>query len=357
MDNSAVFQEAASVLETGANVALVTVIATIGSTPGKVGYKMLVWTKGQGTFGTVGGGLIEAEMIDQAARMLAKPSSKTFRYDLGDTPDDEKGICGGSVELLIETFDQSGLPLFHDLVEAAADRDKSAVLVSIISLDAPPRKTLTRGPAPPEVGFSSEIVAAINDVAAGSRGAVRVAAGDSGAFVESLSQPPTVVLLGAGHLAYRIARYAKAVHFGVTVYDDRDEYADKKRFPDADTVVGDFEHVLANVRIDEQSYVVIVTRGHKHDEIVLRQALQTNARYIGMIGSKRKTQTILEKLRRDGFSDGALGRVYSPIGLAIGAVTPEEIALSIVCELVKIRRLGRVPAAGHMTLTLPGGYA
>jgi xanthine dehydrogenase accessory factor len=357
MDNSAIFEEAASVLETGANVALVTVTATVGSTPGKVGYKMLVWAKGRQTSGTVGGGLVEAEMIEQAARMLAKPGSRTFRFNLGDTADDEKGICGGSVEFLIEVFDKNALPLFHDLVEPAAD-DESAVLVSMISPDAPPRKTLTRGAPAPEGEFSSAIVAAINDVAAGSRGAVRVSAGDDGAFIESLSQPPTVVLLGAGHLAYHIARYAKVVHFAVTVYDDRHEYANKERFPDADTiVVGDFEHVLDSVRIDERSYVVIVTRGHKHDEIVLRQALRTNARYIGMIGSKRKTQTILDKLRQKGFSDDALSKVYSPIGLAIGAVTPEEIALSIVCELVKIRRLGRAPAAGHMTLTSPGGCA
>jgi len=358
MDSSAIFEEAASVLETGANVALVTVTATVGSTPGKAGYKMLVWAKGRQTSGTVGGGLVEAEMIEQAARMLAKPGSRTFRFNLGDTADDEKGICGGSVEFLIEVFDKNALPLFGDLVEAAADAGESAVLVSMISPDAPPRKTLTRGAPASEGEFSSAIVAAINDVAAGSRGAVRVSAGDTEAFVESLSRPPTVVLLGAGHLAYHIARYANGVHFAVTVCDDRHEYAKRERFPDADTlVVDDFEHVLDSVQIDERSYVVIVTRGHKCDQIVLEQVLQTNARYIGMIGSKRKTQTILDKLRQKGFSDDALGRVYSPIGLAIGAVTPEEIALSIVCELVKIRRLGRASAPGHMTLTLPGGCA
>lgn len=356
MDSLAVFEKAASVLETGANVALVTVIATVGSTPGKVGYKMLAWAEGPQTFGTVGGGLVEAEMIEQAGRMLSAPSSRTFRFDLGETADDAKGICGGSVELLIETFDAGALPVFRDLAKAV-DGDEAAVLVSTISSDGLPRKMLIRESAMAEAEYSSQIAAAVKEVVAGRHHAVRVSADDIDAFIEGLSSPPTVVLFGAGHLAYHIARSASTVHFRVTVYDDRGEYACAERFPDADgIVVADFGSVVDNTRIDDHSYVVIVTRGHKCDEIVLEQVLGTGATYIGMIGSRRKTQTILDKLRQKGFSEDALGRVYSPVGLAIGAVTPEEIALSIVCELVKIRRLGGAPAVGHMALTEPGGH-
>lgn len=356
MNSPEVFEKAASVLETGANAALVTVIATVGSTPGKVGYKMLVWAEGQQRFGTVGGGLVEAEMIKEAGCMLSAPSSKTFRYDLGETADDAKGICGGSVELLIETFDAGALPVFRDLAKAT-DGDAAAVLVSIISSDGLPRKMLIREAAVAEAEYSSQIAAAIKNVVAGGHDAVRVSGDDIEAFIERLSSPPTVVLFGAGHVAYHIARSASTVHFRVTVYDDRDEYACRERFPDADRiVVADFGAVLDNIGIDDRSYVVIVTRGHKCDEIVLEQMLGTGAKYIGMIGSRRKTQTVLDKLRQRGFSEDALGRVYSPVGLAIGAVTAEEIALSIVCELVKIRRLGGVRAGDHMTLRQSGGH-
>ncbi|UCG46640.1 MAG: XdhC family protein, partial [Phycisphaerales bacterium] len=138
----------------------------------------------------------------------------------------------------------------------------------------------------------------------------------------------------------------------VTVCDERAEYANKERFPEADDIVVEsFERVFDRLHIDENSYIVIVTRGHKCDEIVLERAVGTDAGYIGMIGSRRKTRTIMERLHLKGIAPEALKRVYSPIGVSIGAVTPEEISLSIVCELVKIRRLGPVSEAGHMTLS------
>ncbi len=161
-----------------------------------------------------------------------------------------------------------------------------------------------------------------------------------------------MVLCGAGHVSYYIARYARGVHFRVIVCDDRSEYANPQRFADADEiVVVDVDRPFDRIRIDDCSYIVIVTRGHTQDAMALEQALKTPARYIGMIGSRRKTLTILEKLREQGVPQEQLDRVYSPIGISIGAVTPEEIALSIVCELVKIRRLGDEPGAGHMTLS------
>jgi xanthine dehydrogenase accessory factor len=289
MDDLELFRKAISLLDGGQHVALVTVAATVGSTPGKTGFKMLVFDGGKGTAGTVGGGLVEAKMIEEAARMLDRPASRTFRFELAGTAEDEKGICGGSVELSIETFDATALPLIAERVRAAE---------------------------------------------------------------ESLAQAPRVILCGAGHVSYYIARYARGVHFRVTVCDDRSEYANPQRFPDADEiVVEDVERTFDRIQVDDRSYIVIVTRGHKCDATVLEQALKTRARYIGMIGSRRKTLTILEKLRDKGVPQEQLDRVYSPIGLSIGAVTPEEIALSIVCELVKIRRLGNDPGVGHMTLS------
>ncbi|MCL5280350.1 MAG: XdhC family protein [Planctomycetes bacterium] len=354
MDNIDLFRQAASALEKGRPVALVTVISTTGSTPGKVGYKMLVFGAGEGIAGTVGGGKVEARMIDEAAQGLGTPGSRLFRFILGKTPEDEDGICGGSVEFLIETFDMSGLPLFREL-SAVAGHNEGGVLVSLLAPGGSPRKIYLTDPEQITVGtdggFSEEVAVAIKEAAATGNPGIRVSAGVMPVFVEPLAQPPTVVLCGAGYLSYYIARYAQSVHFRVVVYDEREEYANRERFPEADTVIaGDFDGIFSRVRIDEDSYIVIVTRGHKCDEIVLEQAVRTKAHYIGMIGSRQKTRLLLQKLRAKGVPSELLDRVYSPIGLSIGAVTPQEIALSIVCELVKVRRLGDEPGIGHMTI-------
>jgi len=358
MDNLAVFHKAVSTLEREQPIGLVTVIAATGSTPGKVGYKMLVLGDNAGTVGTVGGGLLESRMIDEARRMLSQPRSCVFHFELGETPDDEKGICGGAVEFLIETFDGTALPLFRELSTAVAD-GRGGVLVSILSPDGVPRKFHLQGVEQMEAGgiqFSPEIATAIRDAGASGETGRKVSAGTMDVFLESLSVRPEVVLFGAGHLSYHIARLAKSVHFRVTVCDDRSEYANRQRFPDADEiVVEDIARVFDRVRISEDSYLVIVTRGHKCDEIVLEQAVRTKARYIGMIGSKRKTLLLLEKLADKGVPKDLLDRVYSPVGISIGALTPEEIALSIVCELVKVRRVGDEPAVGHMTISRHGG--
>lgn len=355
MDDSKVFERAAQTLDSGRSVALVTVIATWGSTPGKVGYKMLVSAEGGDPTGTVGGGLIEAKVIEEARRMVDKPGCRIFRFDLGETPDDEKGICGGTIELLVEIFDTSALPLFEEL-SAAIGSNAGGILVSIISPDGFPRKMLLQDVATIDettsTSLAPEIVTAIKDLAAAGHGAVKVSAGELDVFVESMAKSPAVILFGAGHLAGYIAQYAKSVNFRVTVCDDRAEYANRERFPGADEIlVEDFGHVFEALRIDANSYLVIVTRGHKYDQIVLEQALGTEARYIGMIGSQRKTQTLLDRLHAKGVNKAVLARVYSPIGISIGAVTPQEIALSIVAELVKIRRLGFDAPVDHMTLS------
>ena len=359
MGNIDIFRKAALALEGGLDVALVTVTATVGSTPGKVGDKMLVFEEGRGIAGTVGGGRVEARMIDEAAKMLSSPGCRLFRFDLGKTPDDEDGICGGSIEFLIETFDPTALSFFKE-VSAVADRDDSGVLVSMISPDGLPRKihwakddqTEALGSVGLALPFSQEIAAAAKRVAAPGIAGMKVSAGDMQAFVEPLARPPTVILCGAGHLAYHIARYARTVDFRVIVYDERPEYASRERFPDADNVIADdFTRIFDRIRVDEHSYVVIVTRGHPCDEIVLEQAVRTDAHYIGMIGSRQKTQILLQKLGDKGIPKELLDRVYAPIGVSIGAVTAEEIALSIVCELVKVRRLGDEAHIGHMTLS------
>lgn len=325
-----------------------TVVATAGSTPGKVGYKMLVWAGGRETVGTVGGGLVEAKMIQAAADMFAEPVTRLFQFELGRTADDEDGICGGSVELLVESFDKGSLPMLRGLCDTASS-GRSGVLVSVISPEKPPGKMFLADEAAIDANTNAQFPAEILEAVRQGTGGKKVCAGGTDVFVETIEARPMLFLMGAGHLAGHICKYAKSLQFRVTVCDDRNEYADKDRFPDADDiVVENFESAFDKLHIDGDSYVVIVTRGHKCDETVLERALRTNARYIGMIGSKRKTRTIFQKLARKGVPEELLNKVYSPIGISIGALTPEEIALSIVCELVKIRRLGPEAGVGHM---------
>ncbi|GAG28632.1 unnamed protein product, partial [marine sediment metagenome] len=139
MNDLKIFQKGKSLLESGENIALITVISTSGSTPGKVGYKMLVWGENKETLGTIGGGLVEAEIIDEAQNMLPTPGSKVIKISLGRTEDDERGICGGSIEFLVETFDKEALPLFDELARII-EKGGKGVLVSIISSGKPPEK-------------------------------------------------------------------------------------------------------------------------------------------------------------------------------------------------------------------------
>ena len=158
-------------------------------------------------------------------------------------------------------------------------------------------------------------------------------------FVEPILPPAVLYLFGAGHVATNVSKIARQAGFAVTVVDDREAYANRERFPEATAVIAeDFESVLTRLHPSESSFIVIVTRGHHDDMRILRWAVQTPARYIGMIGSKRKTISIFEELRKEGLAAHLFERVHAPIGLDIGAVTPEEIAVAITAELIALRR-------------------
>ncbi len=163
--------------------------------------------------------------------------------------------------------------------------------------------------------------------------------GEMDIFIEPILPQLTLYIFGAGHISLSISKMAKMVGFRVVVIDDRDEFANSKRFPEADEILAeDFSSALSRLRINDSSYIAIVTRGHQFDEKVLEWAITTGARYIGMIGSKKKNEVILAHLQSKGISKDVLEGVHSPIGLDIGAETPEEIALSIVAELIAIKR-------------------
>jgi xanthine dehydrogenase accessory factor len=158
-------------------------------------------------------------------------------------------------------------------------------------------------------------------------------------FVEPVLPPASLYIFGAGHVSVNLYRIARGTGFDVTVVDDRETYANRERFPDAKEVIAeDFGKAMARLVPSESAYIVIVTRGHRDDMRILRWAVQTPARYIGMIGSRRKTITIFQELTKEGLAPELFEKVHAPIGLDIGAITPEEIAVAITAELIAARR-------------------
>ncbi|HLJ30197.1 MAG TPA: XdhC/CoxI family protein [Candidatus Angelobacter sp.] len=163
-------------------------------------------------------------------------------------------------------------------------------------------------------------------------------------FVEPVLPVSALYIFGAGHVAWSLYKVARLAGFDVVVTDDRESYANRERFPEARDVYADeYEHVMAQLAPTESAYIVIVTRGHRDDMRVLRWAAETPARYIGMIGSQRKTIAIYKELEKEGIAAEKLARVYAPVGIDIGAITPEEIAVSIVAEMIAIRRSPESP--------------
>ena len=158
-------------------------------------------------------------------------------------------------------------------------------------------------------------------------------------FIEPVLPPAELYIFGAGHVAASLYKVARIAGFDITVVDDREVYASRERFPEAQEVIAeDFDKVTSRLQPSESSYIVIVTRGHRDDMRVLRWAVQTPARYVGMIGSKRKTITIFKELQKEGLAPELFDRVHAPVGLDIGAITPEEIAVAITAELIAKRR-------------------
>jgi len=157
-------------------------------------------------------------------------------------------------------------------------------------------------------------------------------------FVEPILPQPVVYLFGGGHISTAVAKAAQAAGFGVGVVDDREAFANAQRFPMAQEIFTSYDEAFEKLKPNGSSYLVIVTRGHKEDMRVLAWAVRTQARYVGMIGSKRKVLSVYEALEKEGYRREEFERVYAPMGLEIGALSPEEIALSIVAELVAVRR-------------------
>ena len=252
-----IFQEIVRLRGEGRKAALATVVKWLGSTPRRDHAKMLVFEDGS-TMGSIGGGSTEAEVVEEARRVLETEKASLTKFKLTQEEAARDGlICGGTVEV----------------------------------------------------------------------------------FVEPILSDPKLFLMGGGHLAQAIAEAAQLVGFKIRVVDDRASFANRERFPGVEeTIVAPFEESLEAIDVTDNSFILIVTRGHGYDQVVLEKAVQTPARYVGLVGSRRKIRIILKNLLDKGIPAEAFARLYAPIGLEIGSETPQEIAVSVVAELIALRK-------------------
>jgi xanthine dehydrogenase accessory factor len=258
------------------------------------------------TLGTIGGGCVEAEVRTRALEHLSSRTPKLLTFKLDhDLGYDDGLVCGGTMDVTIEI------------------------------VDSPPQAEPLRR--------AREVLAAGREVAV--TVTVPDESGNPVTFERALAPVPTLVIAGAGHVGEALAAVAQRIGFRVVVIDDRADLANAKRFPGVTCVVGEVETELAKFPIGEHTYVAIVTRGHRHDGRALAAVVGSPARYVGLIGSKRKVITIFEDLHRQGVPREQLERVHAPVGLDIGAVTPAEIAVSIAAELIAVRRRSTSAAA------------
>jgi xanthine dehydrogenase accessory factor len=254
--NKEVFAAVADALARGEAAALVTIVSTTGSTPQRVGAKMLVFGDGR-MIGTIGGGCYENDAFWKAREAITARKPQLVHYELSDDFAQETGlVCGGQMDVYIEPIEPS----------------------------------------------------------------------------------PELYVIGAGHVGTELATLAHTVGFEVHVVDDREKFASRDRFPDVAAVVAeDIPTWIARTELPPHSYVVIVTRGHTNDLEALRALAPRDLRYLGLIGSRAKVARIYEALQQDGVPGEFLKRVHAPIGLDIGAVTPQEIAVSILAELIAVK--------------------
>jgi xanthine dehydrogenase accessory factor len=337
------------VLDRDESLVAAAVVAKAGSSPGPAGARMLLFDDAD-IAGTVGGGPLEGRTIAAAVETMGTGRSQRFEMDLsGDIGDEVDAICGGIAQVFVERLDPT--PTNRAVFRALADClavNRGCLLVSALEdggaagrglLDADGR--LLAGDLPEAVVREAGRVAAVR-----SEAGIAVLGGGR-YFLEPFRRADTVYLCGAGHVAMPTAQFAAMAGFRVVVLDDRAAFANRERFPLADEVVvlPSFAACFANHKPDGDASVVIVSRCHKQDRTILAQALGTDAGYIGMIGSARKTAAVLDEMVAKGFSRRTVARVRAPIGLPIGGDTPVEIAISIVAECIEARTARRVRQA------------
>jgi xanthine dehydrogenase accessory factor len=334
--------------------ALASVARRRGSLPMSATAKMLV-TAGGARIGTVGGGCLEAEIIERAQDVLQGRVPALSSHSLNAELAGDYGLtCGGTAELFIEpVFGDERLAAVYAEASALIARGDRALMATGVDWGDGVVKAIVH-PERPAAGnnesdsarhASYEIVGADNALLRtaidGFDSTSELPRLANGVLVEPVAGKPRLVVFGAGHVGARVAEAAAFAGWRVTVADDRADFADARRLPFAELVVTcEFHDVSSGVQLDADTYVVIATRGHQHDVILAGQLVPRPLRYLGMLGSRRKVAMTTKVLRDWGVTEDELAKVRAPVGLSIGADTPEEIAVSVVAEMISVRRAG-----------------
>ncbi len=356
-----IYQEILAALPGSGRLVLATIVSSSGSTPVPPGAKMLVKQHAPIPLGTVGGGCIEADVQTEARRLLESGKPSLIRRFTLTEDDIESGmLCGGTIDVLVELLSGEERAVYSTLVsrrESGADaavvtlidpsqtkRAKFLIALRGSGVDEGDLRRLTASAGTLPESFLEALMGGI-----ARQTVVRLPFSGGEFIIEPVLGLQDLIIFGGGHVSKYVSRSAAMAGFRVTVVDDRPEYANAHRFPEAyRTLAAGFDSSWDQIQIRPSTSIVIVTRGHKFDERVLERAVRTPARYIGMIGSKRKVMATYAHLVEQGVSREALGNVRSPIGLDIGALTAEEIGISITAELIAVRR-GAPSPAGAMS--------
>ena len=328
-----IYAKAEEYLKEGIGGVIATIVRKVGATPQQAGAKIFVGGDGK-IFGTIGGGCVEAEVWQQSRKIINTERVKLLHFSMsGSAVEDEGMICGGSVDLFLEPLLQKHAHIYKGIGNSV-DKGDPAVIVTTFNGNSFTKTLLLRRDAilgdPLPASLAEDI---------GNYLCITEPVFEDGLIVEPILSPSRLFIFGAGHISRYISATAKMAEFDVTVVDDRESFANREQFPEADEIiVENFQSVLKHLSPQPADYAVIVTRGHSHDALVLGEVLKNPCRYIGMIGSKRKTRIVFDHLRTAGVLEEALQKVHAPIGIDIDAETPQEIAISIVAEMIKVRR-------------------
>jgi xanthine dehydrogenase accessory factor len=340
-------------LQSEDRVMLATILSTDGSTPASALSKMLVKENGKKWIGTVGGGCVEGDVLEEAVRLFGTERAKTLTFQLNETNIDQGLICGGNLDVFIEPLTKRDLAIFEQL-KSIRDEGNDSVLATLVSAGGKIQgkycvsmeaewkdgmmgwwKKIEHDQVKPMGELLTEAVTKTHR----RNETQRLPLPEAEVILEPVTGRPGLIIFGGGHVSKYVSRAAAMTGFRVTIIDDRPEYANADRFPEADaTLALDFVEAVRQLEIKPSTYIVILTRGHRSDEEILSLVISSPAKYIGMIGSRRKVLTTYEHLAERGVSVELLKRVHAPIGIEIGAATAEEIGISVAAQLIAVRR-------------------
>ena len=333
--------------EQGERMALASLVWSTGSIPMSERAKMIVAEQGD-VVGTIGGGCLEAEVLSAGRIALETGENQLSRYTMTEKQAGESGLnCGGSVRIYTEVIEPDEAADFYSRVLAARQARRGCALATLLKrrFDSTGAGRLWLGADGSTCGSlgTPEADRAVEErlpnVLVRERGLVCELGEGAEVFIEPFLPEPVLYVFGGGHVGGQICALAKNVGFRVVLIDDRPAFANSDRHPLADEcLVAGMAEVFADLPIDAQSYIIAATRGHQHDEVVVEAAIETPARYIGMLGSERKKLILWRRIAARGGNPQRLDAVFAPIGVNIGADTPAEIAVSVVAELIEQRR-------------------